>query len=426
MKKMLQCLVGCFLFCLMNLSLVAELPQSKEAVILENPSSAEVILEAKGVYFSEKKYGFFKKRDVKKIGVSKASLDAKRAAVYYLLFNGSDPLIATPEESDRFRAISEMVFSDATINELVNNSGSQPKQVISLNKGEGIKVVLDVTVNVAYLRQLLEDNLVIFSKEELTRELGYPFVMVMPRAANNQDAIESLRTDKQAQHMAGVIESFLTSKQYDVIIPEQTDLTKSVANTLFQVDSKGSSATMLAMSIGADVYLDFNVSTSKGNYGTDQVAVVIRAYESTTGRLLGTETAYSKQRVGSEFVSIEEAAQSALANVNERILSYWEDDINKGAQYKLLVSLKSQSWSDEKQEEVIEDLLNALHKVSERMKENTSSDEFLDITLWASTENYFSARDVYSAIRSEFSKSQKKLDTRLVFQNRKILAIEIE
>ena len=67
--------------------------------------------------------------------------------------------------------------------------------------------------------------------------------------------------------------------------------------------------------------MEYSIGQSKSAYDTDQMAVTLRAYETTTGRLLATQTGYSKPRVGELFLSIEEALLSVLGSVEQRIFS---------------------------------------------------------------------------------------------------------
>jgi len=92
---------------------------SKEATLIEVVSSSEVLIEAAGIYESQQKSRRKRRKDVKRNGKHLAIENAKRAAVYYLLFNGTDPLLSDAESIKRFDAIADEVFSDEFIDELV-------------------------------------------------------------------------------------------------------------------------------------------------------------------------------------------------------------------------------------------------------------------------------------------------------------------
>ena len=129
----------------------ATLPVSREASIIEVVSASEVSIEGVGIYKSSEKSRRKRKKDVKKYGQEKAIEDAKRAAVYYLIFNGTDPLLSTPEEINRFNKIENDFFQQENINELITYTAAQPNKVISLDRREGVKVYMNFKVNMTFL-----------------------------------------------------------------------------------------------------------------------------------------------------------------------------------------------------------------------------------------------------------------------------------
>ena len=64
----------------------------------------------------------------------------------------------------------------------------------------------------------------------------------------------------------------------------------------------------------------------------------MRAFETTTARLLGAETGYSDESAAPATALVEAAMTNALDNVMSRINSYWQDDIKNGLQYKVIVT----------------------------------------------------------------------------------------
>ena len=85
-----------FSFSLCTIEVLGSLPNSRVASILEVVSSSEILMEAQGHFSSQEKGKRKKRKEVKKIGIDLSVLDAKRAAIYYLLYDGTDPLYANP------------------------------------------------------------------------------------------------------------------------------------------------------------------------------------------------------------------------------------------------------------------------------------------------------------------------------------------
>ncbi len=403
------------------------LPVSREASIIEVVSAAEVAIEGIGIYKSAEKSRRKRKKDVKKYGQEKAIEDAKRAAIYYLIFNGTDPLLSNSEEIARFNKIENEFFQQENINELITYTAAQPNKVISLDRREAIKVYINFKVNMTFLRQLLEENLVVFSQKELSEELGYPQIMVLPVATSGKEALDVLKSDKKVQHAAGVIESYLTAKQYDVIVPTQLNSINNLTKSIQSVKkTKSDEVYQLALSIGSDIYLDYSIGQTKSAYNTDQVSVTLRAYETTTGRLLATETGYSKPRVGEEYLSIEEGLLAAMTNVTQRIMKYWEDDLARGVQYKVITSIVRKQLSEEALEGIQEDLLDSFDEIANSVKENVVTDRTIDVSLWCDNEKISDSRKLFKQIRSEFRLKQSSMLLKQVNRNRKLIILEIK
>ena len=79
------------------------LPVSKQATLIESVSS-QVMIEATGVYKGKGKKKKHKIKDVNSKGVSRATLDAKKSAVWHVLFGGTDPLLKSSQEQQSFGA----------------------------------------------------------------------------------------------------------------------------------------------------------------------------------------------------------------------------------------------------------------------------------------------------------------------------------
>ena len=86
----------------------SNLPRSHEAVLLEVTSPAEVMVRATGI-------GVYPpgtpERQRNRILDRSANIDAERAALWLLLYGGSDPILQTREEKERFQGIAEQFFS---------------------------------------------------------------------------------------------------------------------------------------------------------------------------------------------------------------------------------------------------------------------------------------------------------------------------
>ena len=399
-------------------------PLSRQVTLLEASSSSEVLLETTGLYYSKKRSRFSKRRDVRKVGLEQAIEDAKKAGVYYLLFNSTDPILSREQEETAFRGIQERFFQPDIINEFITYQDDVVRKKVLLNKKTGIKVILQIKINKARLLKELENRGVLMPKESLLERIGTPFIMVLPMQSQNEK-IETVMKNKEVQHAAGVIQSILTAKQYDVLLPDQSQF----LNTLKQSQDllsefKSDPAYQLALSVGSDIYIDYSISASESRFETQQYSATIRAYETTTARLLASETGYSKNREGNDFLSIEEALQSAMNNIITRIHTYWKNDIDKGMRFKIITRIGLPSLEKKEINLIHDTYFNTLDTVSEKVKEILSTDKTLDSIIWVNPNTYTSSRAVWQEIRDTFNR-QSSFKIYKATINRKLILLNI-
>jgi hypothetical protein len=422
MKNKFSLYILSLLFLLSSLCF-AQLPISRQATLLETSSSSELFLEATGFYHTDKK--FRKKADVKKHGISNAIIDAKKAAIYYLLYGGADPILSTDKELNHFKFLENDFFKTDNITTFITYEDARPQKTVLLNKGTGIKVILDVKVDKARLIKVLEDEGVIVKKVTLLDIVGNPFIMVLPQLEKGQTISEAFSESKDNTHAAGVIQSYLTAQQYDVVVPDQQNFINTLNEQQLSLVGKADDTSyQLALSVGSDVYIDYSVTFSKSSYETKKAAVSVRAFETTTSRLLGAETGYSDSREGDSFVSIEEAILDAMTNVMSRVHNYWESDLEKGVQYKVITTFPKDLTGDTK-EAITDAYFDTLEDVSETVKENTSGSTTIDSTIWVSPTDYKNSRKLYRGLRESFNNESSQFKLSKSHQNRKLLLLTV-
>lgn len=401
----------------------SNVPESKQATIIDATSSAEVLLRATGIFESDKRGTRRKRKDVKKKGLEEAKLDARRAALYYLLLSGTDPILGQQAERDAFANIQEAFFEKNMVLSFITYEDAVPIENVYLSRKTGLRVVLELKLNREAIVAKLEQFGIVMTKDTVLELVGNPYIMVLPAVGPDENPIEWLQTKKPIKHGAGVIQSLLTARQYDVIVPDQQQFLNELNTNQFSVANNDDDiAYQLALSVGSDIYIDFDIATAKGGYGTTQRSVTVRAFETTTGRLLGSETGYSQARQGQDFVSIEEAMLEAINNVLTRVSKYWKRDIANGIQYKVVTRI---NVDQEDLEETQDDLIDALDAVSTKTKEVIVSDKTVDYVIWVDPQKYTTSRRVWRAIRRQFRVQNESAALKQVNQNRKMLLLEM-
>jgi len=424
MKK--QILV--MLFCCVNI-LFAQLPQSREATLIEQVSSSEVMIEATGIYNGTGKKDKNKKSDVSSNGANGATLDAKKSAVYFMLYNGTDPLLRSTEEQRLFEEHIPFFFNGDNVNTYITFEEQEFRKRVKMNDGKSLKIAKRFKVNVERLRKDLEARNVLVASADLAESIGNPFIMVLPRVEKGKSPIEVLATDALVSHGAGVVQSYLTANQYEVIVPDQASALEALNSAQMDVKDRDEDiAYQLALAIGSDVYIDYKGSFEDAGYGTQRYSLDARAYETTTARLLGAETGYSQGRSGDQKVSVEEAMNDAIAKVLARVNEYWKKDLKSGVQYKLIISIAGSDFDEDDLEEIQFGLMDAIDAIANKSKENIVTDNTMDYLVWCNPKEYDKSTKIYRSLRKEFKDIGEDYGARLgrVNINRKMVLLKVD
>lgn len=406
-------------------SFASNLPLAKEATIIENVSSAEVLMKGTGIYQSDQKNKRRIEKDISQNGISNAIKDAKRSTVYYLLYDGTDPILSSNEEKIKFEKEAEKYFKIENINNYITYESTRFLKKITIDGGKGIKITKDFKVNKTLLIKDLERDGIIVKRSTLADKLGNPFIMTIPMVKKGENPIKVLNNNKNMRQISSVIESYLTAKQYDVVVPEQQDqMNKLNSAQMGLANAEDDFSYKLALSVGSDIYITFSGELENAGYGTKQYVVNLKAYETTTSRLLGTETGYSKGREGNIKVSIEEAVNDAMNNILSRINNYWESDLKKGVQYKVIVNISSE-FDENKIEDIQFGLIDILKTLSKKSKENIVSKNMIDYLIWVSNNKFSSSFEIYYYIKKGFKKANIDGNIKKINLNKKMILLEV-
>lgn len=425
MIRKLAAFITVTVFLLSNI-VFAQLPVSKQATLVEAVSSSEVLVEATGVYHGAGKRDRPRKKDVDKNGMAGATLDAKKSAVYFVLFGGTDPLLSSEPEKQKFSEHESFFFKKDNISTYISYEDIKVIKKVKIDDGKGLKVVKRFKVNKGLLTKDLEARSIIAAQADLAETIGNPFIMVLPAVKKGQSPVDVLQKDPEAKHAAAVIESFLTARQYDVVVPAQQESMEALNSAQMDLgDREEDFSYQLALSVGSDIYIEYSGTIEDAGYGTKKYALIVRAYETTTARLLGTETGYSQGRKGEVMVSIEEAMNDAIDNVLARITNYWKKDVEKGVQYKLIFNL-STDFDEDQVEEVQFAIMDAIESISTSSKENIVTNQTVDYLIWCDPGKFDKSSKVYRAVKKSFKKEETEGTLRKVNVNRKMILLKVD
>ncbi len=392
---------------------VSNMPESREGTIIESSNPSEVMVEAKGIGET----------------TTAALLDARRVAVWTILSGGTDPVLQTQEERAKFGLIQEEFYATPGMNQYISWEAKEVKDRLKLEGGKKVKITKSFKVN----KKLLKDELVrreIIPPEGGSEDIGLPIIMVIPDVPMGENPIDALYGDAALKHAAQSIESYLTTRLYDAKAPEQSVTIDSMVSAQSMVEGKEEDLSYeLALIIGSDIYITYTLDIQTRNVGGSTVrkAIVgVRAFESTTARLLGTETGYSQELPSSDLVVTEEAIHGAIDAVLSRINAYWKKDMVRGIQYKLIVTISAdEDFDGDERDDIAFAMSSAIKKNSKFRKENIITKNTLDYSIWVDPEEIDSSTYLYGALRRDFATSfrQGKLSSDNI--NRKILRLKV-
>ncbi len=408
-NRVILCIVFIVLFSTVSNS-QKNLPISREATFIESYSPTEVTIRASGIGKNN----------------AQAEIDGRRSAVYFVLIGSTDPILQTNEERMAFEKVQDEIFDENNIKRYISFETTEYESRVKLSDGR-VKITKVYRVNKKLLMDDLVARNVIKPKEEITEAIGLPFIMVVPEAPKGTSPVDLLRSDRLLKKGAEVIESYLTARKYDVQVPEQMETLSELAQA--QAGLKGIEedyAYQLALAIGSDVYITYNVKVEKRYVGSTEyrkAVVAARAYETTTARLLGTETGYSGEYAVPEEAVVEEAMNDAIDKVLSRIMAYWKEDLTRGLQFKLIFRITG-NFDEDTHDEILLATEQVLKKVCNRAKQNVVTDQTLDYIVWVNPQRYNSPLALFRDIRSGIE-SQVPVKVRRISANRKLLILEI-
>lgn len=402
------------------------LPESRQATFIENTSPTEVLIKAKGVGGKSGLFGLKEEESVKL-----AEQDARKSAVYFVVYGGAglDGIIKSDEEKRKLAPIENEFFDNTNIQKFVSWEANGFDSRVKLAGGEKIRVEKQFRINRKAIIDYLVDHRVIEKVEDVLEEIGMPTIMALPEVKAGQNPLTELQNNSILKQAASVIEAFLTQKKYEVIAPDQAQ--KIYEQQQAQMNVKGFEEDLsyaIAMSVGSDVYFTYSITIDSRKVGSSEVRKVsaaIRAYETTTARLLGAETGYSEESAAPAAALAEAAITNAMNNVLSRVNSYWQDDIRNGTQYKIIFNITG-NFDDDTKYDIADAAAKSLKSIANKTKENVVTDKTIDYLVWINDKDLQSPSSLFRGLRKEFKERFPEGKLKQIVLNRKLVILGVE
>ena len=238
-----------------------------------------------------------------------------------------------------------------------------------------------------------------------------PVIMVLPAA--NEKGLSSLQTisDKPfAKAIMDGLNDYLSQKHYDVKSLEgNSELEKIIQ---MQNDIAGNDedlAYLASLSLNADIYIKFSGTLDAKGF----VTVDLSAYESSTARLLGSQSSsinsHGRTSKVDQQSNLKSAAKKAMPSIETQILSNWKEELNKGTQYKVIMNITG-SEPDSELEDKQDRITQSLKAVFNKVKVNSMTAKTIDLVVYADPTKFEDVNEVYRTIRQTlkpFAESKK-------------------
>jgi len=345
-------------------------PTSHQVTFIESSSSAEVMLRAKGIGNS----------------IESANIDAQRAAIWFVLFGGDNPLLQTAKERNAFKKVQKEFYKNS-MNYISYDSGIKSKQ--KNNSKYYIEHIY--RVNVALLKEdLIEKKVLKETQELLGDDTSLPQIAIVLNSNNSVDKIA-----------VGTISEYLQDRDFDV-----EKLTNGSVDKIFlkvaqniSVDPMAAQMYANALSSGSDIYITSSIDKASRYVAGNKVlkaSITLSAYYTATNKEIGATTGYSQERVVSSFAPVvAEATNDAINKLTNQINKSWKREAKRGKYYKVIVTTPQNMVR-----EVDTPIYKALKESCKRVRPNKAINNIFDYTLQCKNIDNF--KDLEMAIEANY------------------------
>lgn len=197
-------------------------------------------------------------------------------------------------------------------------------------EGAWMRVSLQLRIDRGGLRAHLEQRGILTPIREVVARVDYPTVMVVSQTGASGPEAVSAQNEAVA---------FLSDRGFEVLDAGAAAELGAVRDQLLALSVGQDPLAAAALSVGADVYVVVEAVVQDLG-GSRQGAGSVKAYETTTARLLGAGNSVSHQRAegtSSDAYLAAEAVRDATSKVIDGVLTAWKRSVDEGRSYYIVV-----------------------------------------------------------------------------------------
>jgi len=240
-----------------------------------------------------------------------------------------------------------------------------------------------------------------YANASAVQDIGQPVIMVSPNLST-KDGVPDLSSESPySRTTAEAINGYLTKKNYEVkSVDGQAELNGILQMQSDIANTEDDLSYLASIALDADIYIKYTPEVTN-----DEVSVEVSAYETSTARLLGSQTAVVRNNGHTSKININSnigaAVRKAMPGLEQKILGYWKTDLAKGTQYKVVANIKGE-YSDSQTEDLHDAIMKGLKGNFNSVKVNVMTAKTLDFVIYANPLKYKDSQEVYAKIRQIF------------------------
>ena len=244
-----------------------------------------------------------------------------------------------------------------------------------------------------------------------------PSIMVLPEGGKNiQECQNVLKTNRFARTAVSAIHDYLTEKQYNVKSLNETQQINDVVNLQNELAGEEEDLSYVAsLSFGADIYIKFS-----GEVQPRKIIANVSAYESTTGRVLGSQSSTVNDNGTRKEELLLSAVHKAMPGLEKKIQAYWAEDSKIGTQYKVVLNY---AGDPENADESFSRIARVLRNNFAKVETNSMTSKTGDFTVYAKANSTADAFELYDQIRTALKAS---FQVKKINLTKKLIILEVQ
>lgn len=235
---------------------------------------------------------------------------------------------------------------------------------------------------------------------ESSTSITKPIIMILPAVkGTGASSLQQISDNPFAKATMDGLSDYLAKGNYEIKSLEGSSELEHIIQ--MQNDIAGNDedlAYLASLSLNADIFIKFSGSMDSKGF----VTVELKAYESTTARLLGSQSSsidsHGHTTAMDQQANLKAAAKKAMPSIEKQILAYWKESQKNGTQYKVIINITGE-YGDSELEDLQDHVTDALKKQFNKVKVNSITSKTMDLVVYADPAQYEDVNEVYRTIR---------------------------